>query len=229
MVSKNSSQFTITKQLFIDYLIGYEFPISYEEWYHAEDDQKAALLFVNFYKEIVLAWSKWVVPFLDTDEGVSIAMQYITKQITRLNSDPKLFTPQYFYRVMWNAFGSVIKSKVVDKRRSELEISRYYNETDCMGTSVCVDLGDLMPSYDDDYEVAKAREAVWNIIESLGLKAEKVVNKLLNPKDSLKRQTRNIPAHQMDRLRDVTVSPEEYVAIMATLELALEPYLEYFA
>lgn len=228
MANTISSQLAQTKQLFRAYLFDYTFPISYEEWYQADEDSKAALLFVNFYKEIALAWSKWTAPYFSQEDGVSIAMQYITKQVDKLMVNPKLFTPQYFYAVLWNAFGGYVRSRVTDKLRCDSEMSCFVEETDGLGQSTVVNIIDLFPSHDDDYEVAQAKEAIWTIIESLGPKAEKVVNHLINPKDSLRRTSKKDISWEKDRLRDVFVSSEEYPIIIEQLESALEPYLDYF-
>lgn len=189
---------------------------------------KAALLFVNFYKEIALAWSKWKTPYFLPDDGVSIAMQIMQKQVSFISANPKLFTPTYIYKVSWNGLGAFIKSHVTDKRRYESGMSYHIEDTDAMGNTVTVNIADLVPFWDDDYEVTQAKTAIWEIIESLGPKAEKVVNHLINPTDSLRKTTRRSLGHNTDRLKDVEVTPAEYDAIMIELQDRLLPYREFF-
>ena len=228
MAKPITSQFAATKQLFREYLSGYTFPLSYEEWYTADDDSKAALLFVNFYKEIALAWSKWKTPYFIAEDGVSIAMQIMQKQVSFINSNPKLFTPTYIYRVSWNGLGAFIKSHVTDKRRSELESYCFVNEVDGSGNSISVNLLDLIPQSDDDIEIVLAKDAVWEIIDSLGPKAAKVVNHLINPSDTLRRTSSRRNTATVDLLGDVSVSPAEYAEISQTLYERLSPYKDFF-
>lgn len=70
-----------TRNLYIEYT-GYTKPLSYEEWAEKPDSLKAAFLFVQFYNEITLAWSKAdSLDFGDDAEGVSTVLQYLDKQV----------------------------------------------------------------------------------------------------------------------------------------------------
>lgn len=78
-----------TRNLFIEYT-GYTKPLSFEDWQKEPDDLKAAILFVQFYNEICLAWDKAdPLDFGDDSEGVSTILQYLRKNIS---------TTQYFLK-----------------------------------------------------------------------------------------------------------------------------------
>lgn len=72
-----------TRRSFIEYT-GYTRPLSYEEWANEPEVFKAALLFVQFYNEILSAWSKADSrDFGDDAEGVSTVLQYLQKQVSQ--------------------------------------------------------------------------------------------------------------------------------------------------
>lgn len=82
-----------TRNLFINAL-DYKEPLSFEEWKAKPDDLKAALLYVQFYNEITLAWDKAdTIDFGDDGEGVSTILQYLRKNVCTIQyfqkDDPK--------------------------------------------------------------------------------------------------------------------------------------------
>ena len=87
-----------------------------------------------------------------------------------------------------------------------------------------VSLFDTVPSEDDDVETQQTKEAIWTIIRHMGPKAEKVVNHLINPSDTLHKVSKSSSERPIDRLADVAVSKSEYEAIIAELKVQLEPY-----
>ena len=73
-----------TRNLLIN-ILNYTEPLSYEEWKAKPDELKAAFLFVQFYREIILAWDKAdSLDFGDDSEGVSTILQYLEKQVSTL-------------------------------------------------------------------------------------------------------------------------------------------------
>lgn len=204
------SQFRITRNLYMEYLHDFEFPLTYEAWLNADDEYKAVLLFVNFFNEIELAWYKERYsygPALEED-AVSEVNQYLMKNVALIKENPKRFTPGYIYRVAANCISCVGASQT-NINQYKLEMS---NEV--VADDGIVNLFDLTPSEDDTFEVQQAKEAVWEIIAKMGPKAEKVANKLINPDDSLA-VSRN--KTNGDRLGDVSVSKKEFAEIIEQL------------
>ena len=235
-MSANNSQFIQTRNMFRDYLSGYSKNPTYEEWKSAAADDKACLLYVTFYSEVTLAWynavvSKGVV-YVTQEDGVSTVLQYLMKNVSIIMNDPKRYTSEYIYTICYNCLLSLWRTRGTDMLRCSLEIP---NECDVSaestiyspqlsGIGTTVNLWDLVPSAEDDYDTQETKEAIWNIIRHMGPKAEKVVNHLINPKDTLHKLSASSKERPTDRLADVSVSPAEYEAIMSELRERLLPY-----
>jgi len=222
-MSANNQQFILTRDMFRDYLVGYPKDLTFEVWNKADAEDKAALLYVKFYQEVTLAWYNAVtalnVVYITQEDGVSTVLQYLMKNVDKITEDEKRYSPNYIYTVCYNCLLSLWKTRGTEQQRCSCEISNEYTEDD-----VDINLWDLVPSEDDDIETQETKEAVWNIIRHMGPKAEKVVNHLINPKDTLHRISQSSSERPIDRLADVSVSPDEYNAIVAELRVKLAPY-----
>lgn len=213
------SQFRATRNLYLESLSGFNFPLTYSDWFNADAEYKAALLFVNFFEQIELAWYKTRFSFVLEEDAVSQVNVYLMKNIPVIEADEKRFTPSYIYTVAANCLRSLTYIER-DINREKLETS---NEVTLENDTV--DLFDLAPANDDSYETRKAKEAVWSIIHRMGPKAEKVVNHILNPDDSLNASR---SGNHNDRLRSISVSESEYNQIISNLRTELRPYLSDF-
>lgn len=230
----NNFEFVKTRNLFREFLsVYYPKNISYNEWVQAEPDHKAALLYVKFYQEVTLAWYNAVtsknVVFISQDDGVSTILQYLMKNVDIISQDEGRFTAEYVYTVCYRCLFSLWRSRKGEQLRSNYEIG-----SELLATFLHIardrehdgkpDIFDLLPSEDSDLETQQTLEAMWNVIHHMGPKAEKVVNHLINPKDTLRRVSKSSPERPIDRLADVTVSEEEYQEIVAELREKLLPY-----
>lgn len=203
------SEFRTTRNLYLSTLTGFEFPLTYTAWLNADDEYKAVLLFVNFFTEIELAWYKTRFSFVDEADAVSQVSLYLVKNVDFIKADENRFTAKYIYRVAENCLKSLTYIER-DINREKFECS---NEVEL--DNEVVNLYDLAPSEDDSIEVQHAKEAVWDIIAKMGPKAEKVVNRLINPDDPLAASRGN--TNPDDRLRDVSVSKAEFSSILEDL------------
>ena len=77
-LSEMGTQFHQTKVRFREFA-NYERPLTYEEWMTAPDECKAAILYVQFYDQITLAWNKLHSVYSDINDGVSEVLQYLNK------------------------------------------------------------------------------------------------------------------------------------------------------
>lgn len=203
------SQFRTTRNLYLEYLSNFQFPLTYESWLNADDEYKAVLLFVNFFDQIELAWYKERYSYVLEEDAVETVVEYLIKNVAKLKEDPKRFTSGYIYRVAANCIYCLHEPQVAIARNN-CEMS---NEVST-GDDGIVNLYDLAPSEDDTYEVKQAKEAVWDIIAKMGPKAEAVVDRLINPTSSYSiSRNKNVD----DRLRDVSVSPKEFADILDML------------
>ena len=89
-----SNAFSETRNLFIT-STGYTRPLSYDEWNMVPSEHKAAVLFVQFYDEITLAWYKTKSFFVVEEDGVSTMLQYLMKNVPINENDSKRFKPSY--------------------------------------------------------------------------------------------------------------------------------------
>ena len=204
------SQFRDTRNLYLASLPGFEFPLTYTAWLNADDECKAVLLFVNFFSEIELAWYKTRFSYVDEADAVSQVNVYLMKNVEFIKNDETRFRANYIYTVAANCLRSLTYIHA-DRDREKFESC---NEV-VSDSGDIINLYDLAPSTDDSIEVQQAKEAIWNIIDRMGPKARKVINKLINPKDSLAcaREGSNLD----DCLRDVSVSKKEAARILEDL------------
>lgn len=171
------SSFYATRDLFLSHT-GYTHPLSYDEWLATPDDHKAAVLYLQFFDQITLAWYKLRSVYSDEADGVSEVLQYINKNVDKIKSDKKRFTANYMYRVFYNCLYCLCRDPNRYKRAYENEVSNIvgYGEDE-------LDLFDTVQDNidDDKYFGAndRTREAFWRIIEDMDLDTQTVVAKLL--------------------------------------------------
>lgn len=235
MSSANNSQFLQTRNMFRDYLKDYPKNPDYSVWNNAPEEDKAALLYNTFYQEITLAWYNAVVSngivYVTQEDGVSTVLQYLMKNVEKISADADRYSPKYIYQVSYNCLLSLWRTRTTDMQRCNVEVSPDFS-VDGTGNSSgsasnvngTVTLWDLVPSEDEDLETQQAKEAVWNIIRHMGPKAEKVVNHLINPGDTLYKVRMQSSERATDRLADVAVSKAEYEEILAELKVKLAPF-----
>lgn len=169
--------FHATRNLFRNYL-GYTGPLSYDEWMDVDDEDKAAVLYVQFYSQIVLAWNKVKSFYTIEEDGVETILQYLMKNVPIIMNDPKRFTARYIYRVASNCLYCICHDIKRDRDRWELEVSNIQSSGDSEDTFDLFDT--LVDESSGNMEGAIAKEEFWKVVDSLGDDVLKVVEKLLN-------------------------------------------------
>lgn len=109
--------------------IGITAPITFEEWFALPDSHKAAALFINFYEQITLAWTKAKSDFTEDEDGLSIVMQYLMKNVPIIESNPKKYASSYIYKIAYNSMGCLRRAKSDISRHKEVISEWYTNET----------------------------------------------------------------------------------------------------
>lgn len=186
-------EFKDTFNLFSE-AIGLTFPINYTTWMSIPNRLKAAALFVNFYDQITLAWTKACSEFTDDEDGVSTVMQYLMKNVPIIMDNPKKFAPAYIYRVAYNCMGCL--------RRVQREQDRYAY-TVSQFTVVNDDVLDLFDTIigSDCFtasELEKLRMEMRNIILNMDKDTIKVVEHLLDGKKLTKKAAAKEPEIMAD-------------------------------
>lgn len=179
-ITAEDSPFHATKKMFMNYL-GWVHPLSFDEWVHKPEEDKAAWLFVQYFDQIALAWYKLRTPAAIEEDCLEECLQYLIKNVSVLEEHPSRFNPKYIYRVVWNA----IYCRSVDPYNGQTAASSWFNNT-CSAYvptedgEVC--LFDLTCSDQDDIPSQIARETFWavvhGVIADLGEDAAFVVSNL---------------------------------------------------
>lgn len=196
----------------------YTKPLSFEEWNLRPELHKAAILFVQFFSQITLAWDKAnSYDFIEGEDGVSTICQYLEKNVPIIENNPKRFTPAYIYKVAYNCLYCICHDRKCDQ-------DRWDNETSGI---VIVDGKEvnLLETVPDEHGSAQAcmdsnnfRKEFWHTVEDMGVKAEKVMQYLLsNDESDLKKVNPRCKRYKTDPLRDVEVTKDELMSILSEL------------
>lgn len=121
------TKFNETKEAFLAATqVTIHYPITWESWMNLDDNLKAAALFVNFFKEVTMAYNALKCYYLDEEDAISIVCQYIIKNVDKIKADRKRFTPAYIYRVAYNCILGFVR---VPSRKdfSDNTTSQYFN------------------------------------------------------------------------------------------------------
>ena len=114
--------------------IGKKAPITFEEWFTLPDSHKAAALFINFYNQITLAWTKAKADFTEDEDGLSTVMQYLMKNVPIIETNPNKYSETYIYRVAYNCMGCLRRNKT-DVARCKECVSEWHSKDSCYGGS----------------------------------------------------------------------------------------------
>lgn len=217
-----SNAFAESRNLFTMYT-GYIKPLSFDEWKDLPDSHKSAVLFVQFYEEITLAWYKLssIYPYVPDEDGVSTVCQYLEKNVSKILDNPKRFSAPYIYQVAYNCLYCITHDPIKPRER-------WLNETSNLTSSGSGDELDLFdtvktPSAEDSYEDSAYKKMFWQVIEDSGLATRKVVNYLMNG-DSLKKVSKSNKHYENDPLRDVEVELDEVAEIVERLREKLDSF-----
>lgn len=164
--------FVATRTIFRN-VVGYE-PLSYEEWLNVPDHFKAAALYVTFFNQITLAWSKAKSFYVDDEDGVSTLLQYLVKNTPLIKDNEKKYTPGYIYKIAYNCMYCVSRDIKRDKDAYENNTSQYIQ----CGEDV-LDLFDTVPSIDNIDDLSKKKK-FWSIIDNVDDDTFEVIANLID-------------------------------------------------
>ena len=97
-------------------------PLSYDQWMKIPDDQKSAVLYLQFYDQITLAWEKTKSYYTLTADGVSIVLQYLEKNVRIIKENSNKFNARYIYRVAYNCLYCICHDLIYPRLAYENEI-----------------------------------------------------------------------------------------------------------
>lgn len=142
-------------------VVGYE-PMSYEEWLSVDDQNKAAALYVTFFDQITLAWSKAKSFYVLDEDGVSELMKYLIKNTPIIVADKKKYSPAYIYKVAYNCLYCISRDIKRDRLAYENNVPQYVNHGD--------DVLDLFDTVSDkeDLQSSISKKSFWALVDELG-------------------------------------------------------------
>lgn len=169
------SPFHKTKRLFNEYLQIDE-PLTYEAWMRLDSCDKAAALYVHFFDTITLAYWKVASPFSPEEDNVSIALQYLQKNVSIIEENPKKYNERYIYRVMYNCLNCESLYVIRNINNYKYEVSTTISDSE--GNESCV--YDTYCGNNLTTEEEFDKEKFWSCIEELGDDAITLVDCLIN-------------------------------------------------
>lgn len=171
----NLDQFNLTRRLFYRHFDRDLF--SYEEWLSLQDDEKAAALYLMFFKQITLAWYKVKSSYAIDDEGVETVLQYLEKNVPLIEANSTKYSPRYVYRVAYNCLSCISYGRKIDLDRYNLETSNIQYGPD--GEFNLYDSASESTRNSDIFCMAEA-DRFWKIVEDVDEGALDVAIKLIN-------------------------------------------------
>lgn len=181
-MGRSLSPFAAARNMFREH-INYSKEYSYEEWAQLKSENKAAALFVQFFEQITLAWYKCKSFYTPEEDGVSTVLQYLQKNVSIIEENPKKFTPNYIYKVAYNCMYCICHDIKRDRLAYENEVSNIIPTDDGdidLFDTVCKEVD----YFEAAYQVRKSDE-IWQLVDSLGKDVQKVVDDLMtNTKQS---------------------------------------------
>lgn len=171
------NSFYATRNMFRNY-INYERPLSYDEWMSVDDDKKAAVLYVQFFDQITLAWYKLKTDAAIEEDCVSEVLMYLIKNVPIIQSNPARFNPSYIYKVVYNC----IYCKSIDPYKGQTAKTSWFNNTCSQFVQKGDEIVDIFDeiSNTEDIDVTAARDHFWAIIEDMGDDVIAIVENILN-------------------------------------------------
>ena len=221
--SAAQTPFNATKNMFRSYLnYDSDNPLSYDEWLATADDNKAAVLFVQFFDQISLAWYKLKTDAAIEEDCVETVLQYLMKNVPIIVENPSRFSPKYIYKICYNC----IYCKSMDPYKGQTAKTSWYNNTTSQYVQCgedTLDLFDLASDESADADDAINREHFWAIIEDMGADTISVVAKLLGDTSKPKSEGEEFQPIELPK-----VPRSKQQEIIAQLKEVLAPFKDLY-
>lgn len=156
--------------------IDFEYPLSYDEWLSVDDGYKVAVLYLEFFNEITLAWYKCAGGYATEEEGVETILQYLDKNVEKLRKNRRRYTANYIYRVAYNCLSCIAFARKCDKWEAENVVLAVQNSHDGTEYNLLDFVGDSNNSLPFEEEI---RRRFWAEVEDLGEDTQTFVRNIL--------------------------------------------------
>lgn len=206
-------EFYETRKLYRDYT-HYEKPLTFDQWSSLDHGYKAAVLFIQFFDEILLAWNKAKSYDGDELEAVETVNQYLVKNVDKIMEEPKRFKAAYIYRVAYNCLYCVNHDRQIDKDRREREVDPYVDK----GDGTYLNITDFIPSSkaQDDFDeveddrLAKSKE-FWDLVESVDKDADVIIKYIIGSRKDLTKRASKKKDAVLEKMRELLVQRPDLV------------------
>lgn len=216
--------FNSTYKEFSHNLNYYSNNMSFKTWNKKREDLKAAYLFVNFYSAVSSAWYKARFSFVRECDAVSIVLQYLQKNVKKIEQDKKRYDVRYIYTVCYNC--------IKDLRWIKKEEDKFNFETSLTVTTSDgeVDLSDMYRYAEFDSLSVEFEYGVgdlFSVIYHMGPKYEKIAYSLISDM-GLRKVRSSMPNRERNPLCDVSVRKCEYESILNDLKEVITVYVNRY-
>lgn len=220
-------QFAETYKCFSNQINYHGTDMKYSTWLKKQSDLKAAFLYVNFYPAVQSAWyKKKQFEYIDESEAVSLCLQYLQKNVRKIEQDRERYTSSYVHVVCLNCLSSLHWRKC--------DRDRYCRET---STVVVTSEGEfdltsvLSSTYVEHYDTPEFElecEDVFSFVRRcLGVKYEKFAYCLMNNASTRKvsKSNRNFDVNPFS---NVSIKESEKVMMRYVLKYVLHQYVSTY-
>lgn len=217
-------QFTETYKCLSNQINYHGTDMKYKTWLKKQPDLKAAFLYVNFYQAVQSAWQKKKqFEYIDEAEAVSLCLQYLQKNVKKMEQDEKRYTSSYVHVVCMNCLSSLHWRKC-DRKRYENETS-----TTVFTAEGEFDLTSVMASnHVEHYNTPEfeygCKDTLGFVHNCMGLRYEKLAYCLINNSSTRKvsKSNRNFNSNPFSK---VGIKDSEKVVMLFVLKCALQKYV----
>lgn len=195
--------------------------MTFAQWKRKATSLQAAYLFVNFFPEVNRAWKRAQFTYTDEAEAVSIALQYLNKNVKKILDSPNRYSAAYVYQVCFNCIRSLHWRK------------RDINRNNCETSATVVKAGkeynilDFVPdsSTCDSVQIEYNCDSVEDVLRHMGKKYENVAYHLANPQVSLKRTASNNKNYCSNPFSCISISEKEAAKLELDIQDVLTNYI----
>ena len=206
-------EFYETRKVYREYT-HYQKPLSFEEWSSLQDCYKTAVLFIQYFDEILMAWNKAKSYDGDELEAVETVNQYLEKNVSKIVDDPKRFRPAYIYRIAYNCLYCICHDRQKDKDRREKEVDPYVDK----GDGTYVNLTEFVPSASaqDDFEAVESDRVAnshkfWSLVEDVDVDAEVLIQYIIGSRKDLTKRASKKREEILSKMRQALLQHPEVV------------------
>lgn len=199
--------------------------MKYSTWMRKQPEHKAAFLYVNFFSAVQSAWyKKSSFKFIDEAEAVSLVLQYLQKNVAKIEHDRNRYKPSYIHTVCVNCM-SILHWRKCDRERNEKETSLIFEHD---GEEF--EILSILPGTDDsEYEDPQVEYGVPDLEDVLCKlcddKYAKLIYHLINPQMSLRRVSKKNVNYDCNPFSDVYVPQSEVPCMIENIRKIAKAYI----